>query len=67
MRVETQGLKLAVYCKCGRRMLFSIEGYTCLAVGKWNFFWHDKPVTYGDARKLVDGRKHSDTGGWGMA
>ena len=49
-----QGLSLAVTCRCGRPMIFSIEGYFCLARGRWNFFLHDKTISYADARKRTE-------------
>jgi hypothetical protein len=60
MRIVSEGLKLAVHCKCGRRMVFNIhEGFTCFARTRWNFFLHDKPATYAEARKLVDKKQTS--------
>jgi hypothetical protein len=54
MKVKLQGLSLAVTCRCGRPMIFSIEGYFCPARGGWKFFLHDKPISYADARKRID-------------
>jgi hypothetical protein len=54
MRVEQQSLKVVVHCRCGRLMMLSIEGFFCTARGRWNFWLHDKQITYADARKRID-------------
>lgn len=43
-------------CKCGRRMLYCIEGYWC-PLRWWGNFWKHTPVT----RYEVDSAKRVDT------
>jgi len=61
VKIKLQGLALAVTCRCGREMSMAYaavnnvvsSNFVCLARKRWNFFLHDEPISYADARKRV--------------